>query len=488
MKQFIYTSKKKLIEKDILERHAIKNNTEDMDFSFTDKQVVEPPYNLPALVVILEQNTYHKRAVYQKAVDIAGLGWQLKSIEEEEGIEEVENMLKSLNEDLVEVHKRGLIDYFSIGFDFYEIGREDNNPNAAIDFIEHVPAHTIRFLKGRKVALQQKGMKKKYFKRYKYPYDVHKETGEIKKLGSLPPELRAREFYSDVDYAPGHSYYGQPSIIPALGAVKGDISRREYNIDWFGNFGVPACLVTVSGGFDQGPVGEDGYTDLERAIEDRFDELTENPHSTMVLSIPSVKGSPNPVEVKIEKLSTEVKEASFRLYREDNMKEVLSSHGVPASRLAITESGALGGNVSEQETEIYKRSVIEPMQNKLERFMNSIIEHNTGSLAFEFKFNDMDLEDEQKDLDMAIKLFDKAAITPNQLIQYFGWKYNLLESSHPAMDYHYLNGQAIDGDLPEAEETAINEQINEEVENALKSLKSTVEEQIQVSKKKWWSK
>ncbi|WP_010174875.1 phage portal protein [Bacillus coahuilensis] len=334
----------------------------------------------------------------------------------------------------------------------------------------------------------KKGTKKKYFKKYKYPYDVHKETGEVSKLGTLPPEDRAREFYSDVDYSPGHSYYGQPCVIPALGAVKGDISRREYNIDWFDNFGMPACLVTVSGGFDQGAVGEDGYTDLERAIEDRFAELTENPHSTMVLSIPSVKGSPNPVEVKVEKLSTEVQEASFRLFREDNMKEVLSSHGVPASRLAITETGALGGNVSEQETEIYKRSIIEPMQNKLERFMNSIIEHNTGSLDFEFKFNDMDLEDEQRDLDMAIKLFEKAAITPNQLIQYFGWKYNLEESSHPAMDYHYLNGKPIDYDLLEAEETAIDEQINEEVTNTLKSLKSAVEEQLQVSKKKWWSK
>ncbi|WP_010174873.1 portal protein [Bacillus coahuilensis] len=156
MKQFIYTSKKKLIERDILERHAIKNKSEDLDLSFTDKQAVEPPYNLSALVVILEQNTYHKRAVFQKAVDIAGLGWQLKSIEEEDGIEQAEDTVKSLNEDLVEVFKKGLIDYFAIGFNFFEISREDNNPNAAIDYVEHIPAHTIRFLKGRKIALQQK--------------------------------------------------------------------------------------------------------------------------------------------------------------------------------------------------------------------------------------------------------------------------------------------------------------------------------------------
>lgn len=480
------------INESILNKYGIKNRDNDISNSLDEEgeQLLGPtsshiPKHYYDLSHYLEENTYHKRAIYQKAIDIAGLGWKLKAIYGEEGMKELENDIKALNEDLNEMFKNSEVDYQVESYDFIEVIREDKARGKPIA-LNHIPSKNIYFFPGRNIAVQVIGRKKVYFKKYKYPYDVNKNTGEIKPLGSLEESLRATEFKSDYEYAPGHNYYGQPPYIAALGAIIGDVARRNFNISWFLNFGAPSHLVTVAGNFEEVMQVDGEEMLVEDWITAKMQEMKDNPHSTAVLTIPSGNGQ-GEVEVKIEPVSTEIKEASFRMYRIDNRDETLSAHSVPPYRLGITEQGSLGGSTAEHSTEIYKRTIIEPRQNRIQRFMNSIIEELTGDTRFEFEFNDIDIDDEMKDLDMAMKLVEKGAMTPNQLIQYFGWKYNLEESSHPAMNYHYINGTPIDADLPEEEEVEIEEQIQSEVEETLKSLKSSVEEQLQTSKK-WWSK
>jgi len=95
---------------------------------------------------------------------------------------------------------------------------------------------------------------------------------------------------------PKSSYYGVPDIIPALGAILGDVSRRDYNISFFENHGVPAYAVFITGDFDPGepkllegddPDNPTGPTPLEESIEKHFSKMAGEPHSVLVLTIPT---------------------------------------------------------------------------------------------------------------------------------------------------------------------------------------------------------
>jgi len=49
--------------------------------------------------------------------------------------------------------------------------------------------------------------------------------------------------------------------------------------------------------------------------------------------VPTMEGQ-GEVNIEFKPLSTEVKEASFRLFRQDNRDEILAAHGVPPYRMA----------------------------------------------------------------------------------------------------------------------------------------------------------
>ena len=108
--------------------------------------------------------------------------------------------------------------------------------------------------------------------------------------------------------------------------------------------------------------------------------------------------------------------------------------------------GALGGNIAREATEVYKTSVIEPRQETIQTLINRyIIWGMFEAYDWEFEFSPIDTSDESHDIEIAVKLFEKAAMTPNDLIRNFGVRFGVTESDHPAMNLHYLNGVPIDG-------------------------------------------
>jgi len=460
-KAFAYTTKTgKIISGDILESYATKTETkaqpvDGFENNYKKDELVKPLYNPASLARLLEMNTYHSRAVRTKARDIAGLGWQLNPTKENPSQTEKELILEFFNEQpdsMSTLLNRAFVDFEALGYAMLEMTRVNYDPTQPPAQLGHIPAHTMRAARDGKRFCQVRGNKKTWFKAAGGDYDVHSETGKIMELGTAPENMRATEVISFVNYTPRSDYYGLPDIVPAIGAIHGDISRRDYNIAFFENYGVPAYAVFVTGNFDPGELDEKGKSEFEKNIESHFEEIVNNPHSTLVLTIPS-QGRENEVKVEIKPLSVDVKEASFRLYRQDNRDEVLAAHGVPPYRLGIAETGSLGGSTAEESTEIYKRSVVEPRQETIEGVINKLIlVDGLGVNDWEFELNEIDNRDEKHDMDIAGQLFDRAAITPNQLITHFGERFGLEQSEHPAMDAHYLNGVPVDLDIDVAPE------------------------------------
>jgi len=139
-------------------------------------------------------------------------------------------------------------------------------------------------------------------------------------------------------------------------------------------------------------------------------------------------------------------------------------------RIGININGPLGGNAAEISRENYKSSVQIPEQQSWENIINMVIRHEYGFQIedWRFEFNHFDLDDKSSEMTRVQNAFNVAAMSPNDIIRVMGDEWDLEPIDHPAMNAHYLNGRALDYDVPVP--------MNEEVLDTLKTLKQNLME------------
>ncbi|MCE7697864.1 MAG: hypothetical protein K8E24_003170 [Methanobacterium paludis] len=213
---------------------------------------------------------------------------------------------------------------------------------------------------------------------------------------------------------------------------------------------------------------------MQNAIENKYKEVLDNPHGFMVFMIPT--SSPDTkVEVKFEKLSVDVKESSFRLYRQDNRDEVIAAHRMDPYRINAGRTGSLGGNTSVESKKNYKTGVAKPEQRRLEAFINIYViwdENGFNIQDWKLKLEEIDTEDESHEMDMDKALFLMGARRPIDLIKKWENKTGITVpkelENHPALNAYYVNNYPITLDQPDTPET-------EAVIKILENLKNEVE-------------
>jgi len=452
---------------------------------YTRHGLVEPPYNPFALAGLSEKNVYHARCCATKAADTVGQGWRLVAENEdadEEERKDIENFFRGLYPPFEDILLRAAQDFEEIGWACLEVVRYGGVHEGKIKSIEHVPAATIRIHKSEdKYAQTWDGVKYRWFKRFGYEKDVDAETGEEHPLGSLSGDEAANELIIIHNYSSRSSYYGVPDYIAAIHAIAAEEARRDYNISFFKNFGVPSYAVFITGDFeDEAIFDEDGeYTGttvLQEAIEQHFKEIVRNPHTPLILAIPGDKDSN--VQVQFEKLSVEEKEASFRLYGQDNRDEVISAHGMDPYRVAVMQVGSLGGNTARLTRINYKQGIVAHRQRLWESTINKFVirdERGFGTSDWRFEFVNEDIEEDERDLENCLKLFSVGAMTPNEIIRRFSGRYNVQTVDHPLMNCHYIADQPVE----------ISEDVDaiDEVMERLDELKEQVRRRIEEEEK-----
>lgn len=475
----LMTNTGRIIKPGLLERYSIKNTPnggsqqvpeDTFSNTYGEYGLVEPPYNPTALITLTEVNTYHARCCKQEALDVGGSGYSIQSTEEGKGSEVNRERLKTFFDSLpIDLWKRCHQDFKEVGFAFVELVRYNNNPKAEYKEALHLPAHTMRVHKDRDRFLQQRGSNKTWFKLAGVEGEINRETGQPLSEESLGE--RANEVIYLTNPTARSDYYGFPDYLPAIPAMYGDQASAEYNVSFFQNYGIPTYAITITGDFEEGERDEEtGLTDLEFLLQEQLQTIQSNPHSTLVVSLPSRDGlaTESKVNVEFQQLSVETKEASFRMYRADNRDEVITAHGMDPYRVGVMVEGSLGGNTSIQSRKNYNNGTVQPRQQAWEDKINQVIVRDGfGVTDHVFKFNPIDLDDEGEDLQLLKELFGMAAVTPAQLIGIFGDRWGLEEANHPALDAHYLNGQPIDY-TPEAP--------TDEVVNQLETLKERLVE------------
>lgn len=452
-----------LIKSSALDRYAIKADEDShgskqiKDDGFDYNRLYEPLYNPEQLLELLEVNTYHAQCVDVVSRDAGGLGSTVDDIPDkksnESGKKRIREFIKGLAPNINELLYKRNYDRRSMGYGALEISREGRS-KSKIEGLNHIPAQHLRRHKDGFRVKQQIGTKTVWFVIYGEnkvdgkKVDVNADTGEICRYNSLKRNERANELLWRMDYTPKSQYYGLAKIVPAIGAIHGDTSRAVYNTVFFKNYGMPAFAVTVSGDFedyDKEP-GDEGYDEtqtLRYKISQQIKEVMKNPHSAVTILVPS-EGEEGNVEIKLQPLSVETKEASFRLYRKDNRDEVITAHRVPPYRIGINETGKLGGSNSEEATKIYKTSVIEPLQSEDESDINMLITEMFENPSGRFAISEIDVRDMAADMNIAEKLFNMAAMKPKEMRTYFGERFGLEEDKNPYLDEYYLNGVPLD--------------------------------------------
>ena len=455
-----------LVETDILNQYAVKSNSkqiveEDRFQSISD--VLAPLYDPSELNKLLELNTWHERCVDAIASDISGQGWTLKpksNVENPSNEEKrlIEDFFYSLRPSINDLIYKKRYDERANGNGAWEIIRTNGRDSSLYD-IKHVPSHTIRRLKDGVRAVQVVGTKKVYFiimgknkKRIAgndIYYDVNSKTGEIS-FKELPEGIRANEIIISKIYTPRSKFYGNPKIIPGIRTIYGDIHRANYNASFFKNYGVPAFALIITGDFDPGPKpGDKDYNPkktLKYKIRKQLKEVMKHPHSTVTLMIPSEDG--RIVEVRLEPLSVDVKEASFRLFRKDNRDEIIAAHGVDPNRLGISESGRLNGSNSTELDNAYKTSLIRPGQRREEDDINYyILKLGLGVTDWDFQIIDNDPRNITRDVKLSKELVDSAMMTPNEGRGFVGETFSLSPINDSRLDDFYYHGQPLGGSL-----------------------------------------
>jgi len=168
-----------------------------------------------------------------------------------------------------------------------------------------------------------------------------------------------------------------------------------------------------------------------------------NPHSAVCITVPS-EGEEGNVDINLQPLSVDTKEASFRLYRQDNRDEVLHAHKVPPYRLGINETGNLGGTNAGEASNTYLTSTVLPLKSDDEADINYLLREEFGLKDWKFQITNIDQRNDVRDIDSIVKLFDMGSITPRQIINYIGDRFGLkAEEDNPYLDEYFIKGQPL---------------------------------------------
>lgn len=429
-------------------------------------QVVEPPYPAQIMQDFLELEETNYRASRTKATDSVLRGYQLKSsvpirLDEQETstldsdkTDDVHAPRSSVkvseyNKELVEVEEfiagcndmagfEGVLemvamDFEAIGWAAIEVTRSFDKK---IKGIAHIPAGRIKPLVGFKGFVEEV-FDVNHHKRYYVPFGskvVHVtrtqligdivEPYEPRKHGPItgpdvewrltdaltgqPTEslaMSANEVIWIKNHHPNTIYYGYADVIPALGAVAGNIKIRNYFLQFFEHNTVPRFAVIVE--------GAKMTTEVMQMIDAYFKtEVKNNRHGTLILAVPSMRGE---VRVRFEKLDTDQKEGDFLKTGDYNVKAILIAHGTSPAIIGITEAPELGSGKGLSQAEIYRDRIVIPRQRKYAGILNLLFRKGLGVTLVVFEFNPLDIKDRESESRIHSAYLDRGGVSLNEV-------------------------------------------------------------------------
>ena len=373
--------------------------------------VITPPWNLYELANFYDTSFANHAAIDAKVENIVGLGYdfdvsrrtmlKLESSDDQAAVARARNRIERLkiemrdwleelnrDESFTNVMTKFYTDVQATGNGYLEVGR---TTGGKIGYLGHIPATTMRVRRQRDGYVQIIGNKVIYFRNF-----------GARNQNPITADPRPNEILHYKEYSPLNTFYGVPDIISAITALQGDQLASQYNIDYFGNKGVPRYIVTLKGA----KLSSDAEDKLFRFLQT---SLKGQNHRTLYIPLPG-DSDQNKVEFKMEAVENGVQEASFDQYRLRNRDDILVAHQVPLSKIGGSDSSSIASALAQDRT--FKEQVARPAQKNLEKMLNKITSEQTDAL--EFKFKELTLTDEIAQSQIIERYIKTQVMVPNE--------------------------------------------------------------------------
>ena len=400
------------------------------------KEVINPPYPPKCLANFLEVDPVFFRAVKAKVLDSVGRDFRLNPVSPiatpDRDPEPGEITAESFREDAAKINKfiatcndiigfqgvleRAAMDFESIGWAGLEVIR---NSNGRVVGLDHVPAQRLRVLKGWKGFVELRSGtdgsspghagSQAYFQRFGEKFKVRDPI--LKKLVRYSPILhgpldsvklqpnfvdyRTGEITSDFDksaneilYVPKHHsntiYYGFSDIVPALGAIVGNVHIRDYMLQFFEHNTIPRYAVII-----KGAKIDDAFREM---VTEYFNSHIKGAaHKTLILTLQGQ--SAQNITIEFKQLDSANKEADFLQTRSANSAQIMTAMGTSPAILGIAEQTELGSGKGLSQAELYKDRIVGPCQKYWATACNLLFTTGLGVEFAELQFNPLDIRD-----------------------------------------------------------------------------------------------
>ncbi|HHT7044706.1 TPA: phage portal protein [Bacillus cereus] len=403
------------------EDHSKQMTVDPFAQIYGDKGLVKPPYDMAALLEIKESNPIHSACISAKVDDIAGVGFDFAPFEEvkeaasQEQYKKLKEFMRNCNPEMTssEIIRAVWDDYETVGWGIIEVVRNNKGEPSEL---YHIPAQTVRAHKDKVRFAQIVNNKERWFKKFGYPDNYSLVDG--RPLGEKDIAENGTEKAGEVivirKFGSRSSYYGIPNYVSSIGSIVGSQAVRDYNINFFTGKTIPDALLFI-----------EGVDEIDQGTEDElkafFAAETKGEHHKL-----AVVPVPNGAKARLEKISPDVKEGSFRLYKQDSAMEICVAHRVPPYRIGWAMTGSLGQTTAKEMNEMYKRSIIEPGQEILEHRLNNqlfrVFAEILGGLDWYFKLNEIDTDDREADMQYAADGYEKRILTRNESRKVVGYE------------------------------------------------------------------
>lgn len=420
-----------------------QEDARDETKEITSQDIVRPPYSPDTLSRFLDLDEVHYRCVRTKVTDSVERPWKLIRDENYGSVEDsVVDAERAVALDFIDscnhmhgfegVLTCGCMDFESVGWAAFEVVRGFDK---RILNLYHIPASKIRVLKGWRGFVEKgsSGRADRYYLPfgwkvlspdrtniygYPLPYDPVKDGGiergqwnlvspkdPNERLGFREIEKSANEILFVPKFHPKTTYYGIPDFLSAVGSILCNIYIRDYTHQFFEHNAVPRYAIIVKGATLDDPVKKLIMSYLS-------EEVKGSAHKTLIIPIPSMAGD---IEVKFERLDTDVKEASFQSTRSNNQKSIVISHGMFPAVVGIIENAQMGSGKGVSQQLSYKNRIVTPLQTRWQKTVRRLFRYGLGLKHITIEFESLDAEDLSEQTQNYINYVQNGIMTINQV-------------------------------------------------------------------------
>ena len=430
---------KQAVIKSVLNEYEIKSQELSKDDLQYGNEVIDPPFDPFRLDKLREVSGLHDICIRTKCEDAIFSGKKIISKEGVEIPQELENFIYDFNFD--EETEAFLEDLETFGYAGLEILREGKDFKS----INHISSLYLRMCKDKKRVVNKISNVTTYFKLYDPTNNdfLNKKTGNFNE--DITPETMANEIIWFNTKSSESKVYGKPSYLSEVDAIMTDNAIVEYQLSHFRTHGVPNYIITISGNLEE----SDDYTadDFEADLEKEFKDVTNEPGTALVLTMPTTEDKP--VEINVHKIGEEKKEGSFLELSESIGDRIRRIHRVPRERLGDSDSTGIASNRTEMLLKNYSKSTVGILQKRIANLVNkTIIKHEYTTENHKVEYLPCNFEEEDNLIERGIKLLQNGAMTLGEFINRFGESFDLhMEETDEYYNARFMNNQSLDNIL-----------------------------------------